>query len=999
MQNNLSNFKYMRVTKKLTCMIPVISLLIMLAAGCRPAESDKRGLSRSKGEETWLTEHEFDPSQFKSPPAEFGPFTRWWWPGNDVTGEELKREIDLFAENGFAGVEIQPFTRGLNPDADENELNRVYSWDTPGYYQNLATVLEQAKSKGITVDLNGGSGWPSGGPHIPQEDNILNLGFSSVTVSGAGKAELKIPEPSMKHREVAMGGIPIKYAGIDRSLAKLQAVVAARIISEIPGEPVHLDPVSAIDISRHVTGMKLAWDVPPGNWKIIAFWSYPAGEIPVLIAKKDPGLVVDHLDSAKVIRNYEYLFGRRSGLEKYYGNPLRAIFNDSYEFKVDRHFSGDFLSIFRKNRGYDITPWLPANMQPGYNNHAESAYFPNQKPDFYFSDEDWRLQYDYDLTISDILQSQFFSPIRNWLEKRNMLHRTQPYGLHMDIIAAAGNASVPETEQLYSEGSEGFLKIISSGAHLYNRPVVTSESVVYRYRGEMTTPQKIRISVDKAFAAGVNQLIYHGTSYRYMTKDFSDAGWNAWDSPFTPNITYSSNIRETDNFWQDIREINQYIRRMQYVMRSGKPRSDVIIYFPFLGVESREIMSNPEELLPLGYFKGIEPESVIPAYGAPSREPAESTRWYHKIWDLVNFLESEGITWEFTNDQSIRDARMINGQINIRGNEYQALILPYVPYIQKTSALQIYDLCKKGARLLVIGPVPEKQPGFQDYNINDRKTKELLEKALKEKRSNRITDETALDGWSSGISRKINFSEKYRFVRQLHREMKDGSMIDFIWNKSDRYNKISFVADSRYRHIYWLDAENGTIEKADTDELSRILPPYGTIILYASVNSIPGDIQGGKQVTGYNGKKVLEITQWDIKAGNAIAKNTALFDWRSRDDFKYESGDGVYNASFNLDKEADTRYFIDLGAVYFTADILINGQKAGRRIYAPYELDVTALLKSGLNRIEIRVTPVQRNHSIGEALKGNPKFAQYRNLENTLMPAGLAGPVIVKAVK
>lgn len=984
---------------KTTSVLILVSILGILITNCKTRKPETTGNAASKGETIWLGRYEFDAGSFKAPLLEYGPYTRWWWPGNDVTKEELKREVNIFAENGFAGVEIQPFTRGLNPNAEKKESERVNSWDTPGFYDNLRTVLEQAKFKGLTVDLNGGSGWPSGGPHISQKDNILNLGFSAINIAGGEKVLINVPLASMKHRPVAMGGIEIKYAKIDTSLAMLQAVVAARIIREDPDEPVQLDPNSTIDISEKVSNNKIAWEAPAGNWKIIAFWAYPAGEIPVLIAKKDPGLVADHLDSSKVVANYEYLFGKRTGLELYYGNPLRAIFNDSYEFKVDRHYSRDFRSVFIQNRGYDITPWLPANMQPGYNNHAESAYYPNQKPSFYFSDEDWRLQYDYDITLSDVLQTQFFNSTRNWFESRGMLHRTQPYGLHMDVIAASGNASIPETEQLYSEGSEGFLKLISSGAHLYNRPITSAESFVYRYRGEMTTPQKIKISIDKAIAGGVNQIIYHGTSYKYLTDDFSKAGWHAWDSPFTPNITYSSNITEADNFWEDINEINQYIRRAQYAVRAGKPKSDVLIYFPFLGVESRELMSNPEELLPLGYFKGVEPESVIPAFGAPARAPSESTKWYHKIWSIINTLEASGITWEFVNDVSIRDAQLNKDLIDIRGNKYQALILPYVPYIQKASAQHINELSKKGLKLLVVGKVPDKQPGFLNYEENDHKTMQLLEEAVKQKSSNQIDDATDLSAWTNQISQIVKFKGRYGFIRQLQREMSDSSRLQFIWNKSDTWQPISLTANEKYKYKYWLNAEQGTIQKAEGEEISYLLPPYSTVILYVTGNKLSESLLSNPASTGYNGKQVAIIDKWDIKAGSASVRNSTLFDWRTKKEFMFKADDGIYEASFKMgSKSIQSKYFIDLGTVYFTAEVSVNGKQAGKRIFAPYELDITSFVKEGENQIVIKVTPTQRNYSIGEALKGNPKYAQFKNLENTLMPAGLLGPVMLKVV-
>lgn len=66
--------------------------------------------------------------------------------------------------------------------------------------------------------------------------------------------------------------------------------------------------------------------------------------------------------------------------------------------------------------------------------------------------------------------------------------------------------------------------------------------------------------------------------------------------------------------------------------------------------------------------------------------------------------------------------------------------------------------------------------------------------------------------------------------------------------------------------------------------------------------------------------------------------------------------------------------------------------------FSPYELDITSNIREGENQIEIIVTPTQRNYSIGEAIKGNQKYAQYVNLEKTLMPEGLLGPVTIKLV-
>jgi len=113
----------------------------------------------------WFPQYDFNAATFQKPSIEFAPFARWWWPGNYVTKEELKREINLFADNNFGGVEIQPLNLFVPGSKEERE--KIVSWDTPDYYENVKAVMEEARKRGLTVDMTDGSGWPPGGRGRP----------------------------------------------------------------------------------------------------------------------------------------------------------------------------------------------------------------------------------------------------------------------------------------------------------------------------------------------------------------------------------------------------------------------------------------------------------------------------------------------------------------------------------------------------------------------------------------------------------------------------------------------------------------------------------------------------------------------------------------------------------------------------------------------------------------------------------------------------------------
>jgi hypothetical protein len=106
---------------------------------------------------------------------DYRPMVRWWWPGGDVEKEELLREIGLLADNMFRGAEIQPFVSGIDPKEIADPASPIHDYDSEAYYEKLVAVLEEAKKRGLTIDLTMGSGWHAGGTMVPLEDNIDTL--------------------------------------------------------------------------------------------------------------------------------------------------------------------------------------------------------------------------------------------------------------------------------------------------------------------------------------------------------------------------------------------------------------------------------------------------------------------------------------------------------------------------------------------------------------------------------------------------------------------------------------------------------------------------------------------------------------------------------------------------------------------------------------------------------------------------------------------------------
>lgn len=936
-----------------------------------------------------FAQQDFNAALFKDPPLSFGPFTRWWWPGNDVNEQELKREVRLFVEKKFGGVEIQPLTVGINPDS--RAPDRVYSWHTPSFYGHVRAVMEEAVKTGLTVDMNGGSGWPLGGPFVNPEESMLTLESADTVVAGGGVADMPLPVLKTDYSGVTRNGKPV-YNPVDLSQARLLTICAARITGEQKGT-VWLDAASLLQLQPYVHAGRLRWKAPAGGeWKIMAFYVLPNGEKPMYIATRQTSLVADHLNAKAIEDSYMQLFGEGTGLNRYYGKPFRAVFNDSKEFITSRHISADFLTQFRKRRGYDIRPWLAANMIPNYNNAY--SFGRDTVPRYAFSPEDWRLHYDYNLTISDLYKENFLQTSRHWMEKRGLQHRTQEYGLMVDIIGASGLASIPEAEQLSAGGSDGLVKLVTSGGHLYNRPVIAQESYVFSQRAGMTTPQKIKAFANKSFAAGINQLVYHGTSYKYQTGEYGVEGWNTWSTPFR-NFNYASNFSEGDNFWNYMGEINTFIARCQYALRAGKPRADVLVYFPFVDAGPSQFVYNPEETFVNGYFEELEPFGA----GATKKRilnPGVIQQWFINAWPLLNELEAAGLTWDYVNDESLLTASCTAGAITVRGNSYQALVLSHVPYIPVETAEQVRELSGKGAKVLIYGNAPAKQPGFKDYLLNDAKVVNIFASVVKRPLVKQIPKLPAVRSWCGDMEMPVKFTQPYDFIRQAQREMKDGSRLHFFWNKSTAVQNISLILGKKFRQSYWLDPETGHITHNAGSAIQIGLQPYSSVLLYASVTEgIAAPLLAEQKDRPQKEKVVARLPEWNMEAGEVRLGNSRLFDWREDSVLKYSAAEASYSATFSLHLNKAAVYRLSLGNVYFTAGVWINGKPVGRRLWPPYDFDVTGLVKDNENTIRVLVTPANRNFFVGQGEKGNPRYQQFKGLGKTLLPAGMAGPVLI----
>ena len=111
----------------------------------------------------------------------------------------------------------------------------------------------------------------------------------------------------------------------------------------------------------------------------------------------------------------------------------------------------------------------------------------------------------------------------------------------------------------------------------------------------------------------------------------------------------------------------------------------------------------------------------------------------------------------------------------------------------------------------------------------------------------------------------------------------------------------------------------------------------------------------------------------------------SLGDWATIDGLASYSGGAWYRKTCALTQEqAAGRVMIDLGSVAASAEVRVNGKLAGVKVSPPWSVDVTGLVRSGANKIEVLVYNTLANHysTVPTMYRGSPV-------------SGLLGPVRV----
>ena len=128
------------------------------------------------------------------------PGTRWWWLGSAVDKDNLAWNLSEYARAGIGAVEITPLY-----GVKGNDANNI-SFLSPKWMEALQNVEDIARPLGIEVDMNCGTGWPFGGPHISLDEAACRAIIKDTIVNGKHQYTVEIGRTKQKVKRAAPGG-------------------------------------------------------------------------------------------------------------------------------------------------------------------------------------------------------------------------------------------------------------------------------------------------------------------------------------------------------------------------------------------------------------------------------------------------------------------------------------------------------------------------------------------------------------------------------------------------------------------------------------------------------------------------------------------------------------------------------------------------------------------------------------------------------------------------
>ncbi len=703
---------------------------------------------------------------------------------------------------------------------------------------------------------------------------------------------------------------------------------------------------------------RLDWTPPEGEWTILRLgWSL-TGKRNGPAPPEATGLEIDKLDPDRVRRYIEAYLGLYRDALGGSLDGLTGLLSDSIE-SGPQNWTEALPREFRRRRGYDPLPWMPALAGVIVEDSASTERFL----------WDWRR------TISDLVAEAYFTSLAEVARHNGLTYfgealedKRPQLG---DDIEMRAVADVPMAAMwTFPPGGEprptlvADVKGAASVANLYGKRIVAAESLTSYGRPWGFAPADLKATADLEMALGVNRIVIHTSPHQPLTD-------GAPGMALSPLLGQYFSRTETwapmAGAWID------YLARSAHLLQQGHRVADIALFY---GEEA-----------PITALYGERPVPGMPP----------------------------GHDYDFVNAAALREALSpADGDLVARsGNRYKVIQLGgSSSYLTLGTLRRLRSLVEAGATLS--GRRPLGSPSLADDDAAVAREVDALWGRPGDTTARKVGRGLVV---TSGV---LGDALDARGVRPDWRWTGDGDADLAVHHRSAAEAEIYFVVNRRQRRetgTLSLRTTGRAPERWSAVDGSAADVSYRMAGLGIE---LPITLESGEatfvvlrrparaleKIVAAPAERELERLDhgWTLSfepgRGAPVAASAGSWTKSPDEGIRYFSGIAAYERKLHLGAATlrkGERLLLDPGVVGDVAHITVNGRTAGT-LWAPRQrVDITPLVRPGENRLRISVANLWVNRLIGDARRGSARYTVTNGPTYTphapLRPSGLIGPV------
>ncbi len=846
-------------------------------------------------------------ANFLNPPAAARPMVRWWWFGTAVVKPEILRELQQMKADGIQGAELA-FEYPQVLDDPAHDLKNL-PFLSPEMLDDVAYAQSEGRKLGLRIDLTLCSGWPYGGPNTPLTEAVGSLRTIEVPVP-AGATSVSVPTLAEGKTFEAVSKLRFRIDG-HPVLAAGDTILSAAIANSIPATPADAparrrNPAPKPMLWTLATAQPLAIS---GSTLTVAASDQPrvalffvASHTGQQVKRASVGAEGYVLDPFSHVAVADYLQKVGQPLIGAFGStPPYAIFSDSLE-----EFGADWTprlpDEFKKRRGYDLIPHLP-ELVTGGTPAADTV------------------RHDYGKTLTELVDENYLKQIADWASAHHTKFRSQTYH---EAAVSFSSQNIPQLAE--GEGPQwrsfSTLRWATSANHVFGHDVSSGETFTWLHSPVFRAiPLDMKAEADIDFLTGENLIFCHGWPYSPPAGEVPEPGWSL----------YAAASFNNHNPWHPVMPaVTAYIGRMSYLLRQGKPANQVAILLP---TDDAWASFHPTETS----ITNAMPKFVTPA--------------------LMSAILSAGYNIDFIDADAIDKVGL---------GSHQILVLPPTDRIPVETLRKIAAFSAAGGKAIGIGHLPSLTPEGKPLGDAGGDTSEIAlvpdEASLAKALHNAATPDLQIAGAEDATKNQLGF---------IRRKLPNADLY-FVANTSNQPIDITATFATTHKFAEEWDVDSAAVSSASATDQPIHLAAYGSRVFVFS------DTRSSAKPAPQTSTQLADLSSdWKVNFTglNKSVDESTPSDWTADPATLHYSGEAVYTRDFTLSAAPTAPVFLTVDggkptptpaypthiAAYYAppiqaaALVSVNGQPAGALWHPPYRLDVSKLLKPGVNHIEIRV--------------------------------------------